>query len=185
MIITPETITLRDGSLLPLVSADCLDPVAFLIYYNALISESYFMGNVPDEGFHSLEEAQNYLQAIADNDHVLSLFSVQGNDIIARADVILHQEVMAQHRAYVSVGVRKPYYHLGIGTAMVEAAMDLAHRHLNISQFELTVYTPNLSAISMYLNMGFEVVGTIPNSAHVPDGTVFKQYILVKQYSEE
>lgn len=184
MIIQPERITINDGTQLLLVSADMVDPSAFLVYYQGIISESYFMGSVPGEGPQNIHEAKGYLKYLADSQAVLSPFCVYGDAIIGRVDVILHEQVMAKHRATVSVAVRQSYHRMGIATAMLECVMDMTHRHLGVSQFELTVYTNNLSAVSLYLKLGFEVTGSLPNSAHVPDGTVFNEYIMIKQYNE-
>ena len=53
----------------------------------------------------------------------------------------------------------------GIGTALVEAAVDLADNWLNLKRLGLSVFTDNAPAIHLYKNFGFEVEGTL--RAHV------------------
>jgi putative acetyltransferase len=47
-----------------------------------------------------------------------------------------------------------------IRSALVQAALDLADRWLNLLRLELTVYTDNTAAITLYKKFGFEIEGT-------------------------
>lgn len=43
----------------------------------------------------------------------------------------------------------------------MEAAVDLADKWLNLTRFELEVYTDNASAIRLYKKFGFTIEGTL------------------------
>jgi L-phenylalanine/L-methionine N-acetyltransferase len=49
----------------------------------------------------------------------------------------------------------------GVGTALMEAAVNLAENWLNISRIELEVYTDNAAGIALYKKFGFEIEGTL------------------------
>ena len=48
----------------------------------------------------------------------------------------------------------------GVGTALMEAAIELADRWLGLSRLELTVFADNEAAIHLYRKFGFDVEGT-------------------------
>jgi L-phenylalanine/L-methionine N-acetyltransferase len=58
------------------------------------------------------------------------------------------------------VAVRDDRQGKGVGTALMEAALDLADNWLNLARIELTVYVDNAPAIALYEKFGFEVEGT-------------------------
>jgi L-phenylalanine/L-methionine N-acetyltransferase len=49
----------------------------------------------------------------------------------------------------------------GIGSALMEAAVDLADNGLNILRIELEVYTDNEAALRLYKKFGFAIEGTL------------------------
>jgi L-phenylalanine/L-methionine N-acetyltransferase len=48
----------------------------------------------------------------------------------------------------------------GVGTALMEAALDLADKWLNLTRIELRVYVDNAAGITLYEKFGFDVEGT-------------------------
>ena len=95
----------------------------------------------PSEGTYSLV-------ACADGEVVGSL----GLETAARPRV--------RHVGIIGMAVRDDWQSKGIGSAPVEAALDLADNWLNLTRVELTVYTDNAAAIALYEKFGFEIEGT-------------------------
>ena len=56
--------------------------------------------------------------------------------------------------------VRDDWQGKGIGTALMQAAVDLADKWLNLSRLELNVFFDNEPAIKLYKKFGFQVEGT-------------------------
>ena len=48
----------------------------------------------------------------------------------------------------------------GVGTALMQALLDLADNWLNLSRLELTVFTDNEAAVKLYQKLGFVIEGT-------------------------
>jgi L-phenylalanine/L-methionine N-acetyltransferase len=65
-----------------------------------------------------------------------------------------------RHVGSIGMAVRDDWQGKGVGTAMMEAALDLADNWLNLTRIELTVYTDNVAGIALYKKFGFEVKGT-------------------------
>jgi len=63
------------------------------------------------------------------------------------------------HVAEVAVSVHDDYQGRGVGTASMEAVLDLADNWLNLRRLELEVTVDNEVALSLYRRFGFEVEG--------------------------
>ncbi len=65
------------------------------------------------------------------------------------------------HVAGLGMSVRDDWQGKGVGTALMQAAVDLADRWLNITRIELEVYTDNEPGIRLYKRFGFVIEGTL------------------------
>ena len=65
-----------------------------------------------------------------------------------------------RHVGSIGMAVRDDWQGKGVGTALMEVALDLADNWLNISRVELRVYVDNAPAIALYEKFGFEIEGT-------------------------
>lgn len=63
------------------------------------------------------------------------------------------------------MAVRDDWHGRGIGTALMEAAIDMADNWLNLARLELTVFLDNAPAIGLYEKLGFTTEGTLANYA--------------------
>ena len=67
----------------------------------------------------------------------------------------------------------------GAGTALMQAAVDLADKWLNLTRLELDVYTDNEPAIRLYKKFGFVIEGTLVNYAY-RDGQYVDTYTMAR-----
>lgn len=65
-----------------------------------------------------------------------------------------------RHVGQIGMAVRDDWQGKGAGTALMQAAVDLADKWLNLTRLELEVYTDNEPAIRLYKKFGFIVEGT-------------------------
>jgi putative acetyltransferase len=65
-----------------------------------------------------------------------------------------------RHTGRIAIAVRDDWQGKGVGTVLMEAALDLADNWLNLTRIELHVYTDNSAGIGLYEKFGFEVEGT-------------------------
>jgi L-phenylalanine/L-methionine N-acetyltransferase len=65
-----------------------------------------------------------------------------------------------RHVGSIGMAVRDDWQGKGVGTALMEAALDLADSWLNLTRIELRVYVDNSAAVALYKNFGFEIEGT-------------------------
>src|SRR5512135_2153097 len=65
-----------------------------------------------------------------------------------------------RHVGQIGMAVRDDWQGKGVGTALMQAMIDMADKWLNLSRLELDVYTDNEPAIKLYRKFGFTIEGT-------------------------
>jgi putative acetyltransferase len=65
-----------------------------------------------------------------------------------------------RHAGHIAMAVHDDWQGKGIGSALMEAALDLADNWLNPIRVELTLYADNAAGIAPYEKFGFEIEGT-------------------------
>lgn len=83
------------------------------------------------------------------------------------------------HTAGLGMMVHSDYQHRGVGTALMEAGIELAERWMGITRLELEVYTDNAAGIALYKRFGFEVEGTLREYA-LRDGQYVDSYLMAR-----
>ena len=66
-----------------------------------------------------------------------------------------------KHVGYIGMAVLEEWQGQGVGTALMEAAIDLAENWLNLTRIELEVIVDNKPAIKLYEKWGFKIEGTL------------------------
>lgn len=65
-----------------------------------------------------------------------------------------------RHSGSIALMVHAGYQGQGVGTALMEALLDIADNWLMLVRVELTVFADNVRAIGLYQKLGFEAEGT-------------------------
>ncbi len=84
-----------------------------------------------------------------------------------------------RHVGGLGMAVRDDWQGKGVGTALMQAAIDLAENWLNLSRLELDVYTDNEPAIRLYKKFGFTTEGTLARYAY-RDGRYVDTYTMAR-----
>lgn len=84
-----------------------------------------------------------------------------------------------RHVGQLGMMVRDDWQGKGVGSALMEVAIDLADKWLNLSRLELEVYTDNEPAIRLYQKFGFKIEGTAVQHAF-RDGQYIDSYLMAR-----
>ena len=84
-----------------------------------------------------------------------------------------------RHVGQIGMTVRDDWQGKGIGTALMQAVVELADKWLNLSRLELDVYTDNEPAIKLYKKFGFTIEGTSVQYAF-RDGEFVDVYLMAR-----
>jgi putative acetyltransferase len=84
-----------------------------------------------------------------------------------------------RHVGQIGMAVRDDWQGKGVGTALMQAAIDLADKWLNLARLELEVYHDNAPAIRLYEKFGFSIEGRLVDFAF-RDGQYVDTYIMAR-----
>lgn len=109
------------------------------------------------------QSAEAWRQRLADPaEGLTSLVACAGDEVIGILGLrTFPASPRRKHAGYIAMAVRDDWQRRGAGTALMQAAVDLADRWLNLSRLELEVQVDNEGAIRLYRKFGFEVEGTL------------------------
>jgi len=81
------------------------------------------------------------------------------------------------HVGSIAIAIHEQWQAKGVGTALMQAGLDLADNWLNLVRLQLEVYTDNEPAIRLYERFGFEREGTLRMDAF-RDGKYADSYVM-------
>lgn len=92
-------------------------------------------------------------------EHVTSLVAEYEGEVAGNLGLTAQTRARRRHVASVGMVVGDDFAGRGVGTALLEAAIDITENWLNITRLELTVYVDNERAIGLYKKCGFVIEG--------------------------
>jgi L-phenylalanine/L-methionine N-acetyltransferase len=114
--------------------------------------------------YQSRDEIKRKLENPPQGLHRLVATFETSQKVVAMITLHLNQGRRA-HVGSLGIFVHDDYQNQGIGSQLMQAAIDLAENWLNLKRLELTVYTDNNSAIHLYEKYGFVIEGTLEKYA--------------------
>jgi putative acetyltransferase len=108
------------------------------------------------------ESVRERLESLPDSTHMLA--AVVKDRVIGQLGLHLESGRRA-HAARIGMMVHADYQGRGVGSALMEAGVDLAENWLNNSRLELECYSDNAAARALYEKFGFALEGTLHDYA--------------------
>jgi len=108
--------------------------------------------------FQSAEVWRKRLTHNDDTQH--TLVATAGGELVGNLGLTRFTRPRRGHVGEIGMGVRDDWQGKGVGTALMEAALDLADRWLGLRRLALHVHADNARAIALYRRFCFAVEGT-------------------------
>mgnify|MGYP000110905759 CR=1 FL=1 len=137
------------------------DAEALNAFRNVTYSETYFMARYPEEGV-SLEAMGNRLADCGESPVNFEVGAFAGEKLVGEFGVAqLRPHIKYRHRAVVGISVRKEYWGCGLGSYLMQLAIDQT-RSNGFEQLELGVYSDNSRAIHLYESLALSAMASSP-----------------------
>ena len=96
------------------------------------------------------------------------ILAKDGNKIVGMVSLSGESKARIKHRSNLGISVLKEYWHQGIGSSLLAAAIGYAIEN-DIEIIELEVITTNVNAIKLYEKFDFETIGIYENYFKIDD----------------
>lgn len=170
---------LRDGRCVELRSALPEDAAAVLAQRRQVAAETDFLVRYPDEIDRAEEDERRFLAAKdRDPQEVLLAVFCDGRIVAVAGLTRVGSQAKLRHRGSVGISVCREFWHVGLGTLLMEELLGLA-KAAPFAQAELGVYAENTRAIALYRRFGFREWGTLPRAFRLRDGSYHDEVQMV------
>jgi L-phenylalanine/L-methionine N-acetyltransferase len=113
-----------------------------------------------------------------------SLVAEVDGRVVGSAGVHVEPAARRSHVGSIGMGVHDEFQGRGVGTALMEAIVDLAFKWLGLRRIELTVYADNDAAVRLYQKFGFEIEGTARSYA-LRNGALVDAYHMARLHDRD
>ena len=179
MYFAPKEIPLKDGRTAVFRSPLPSDAEAALEYLKITAAETPFLIRTPEEVTLTVADEQKYLSRLASDPNTLSIYCFVDEVLAGNCQISRKTKLKNRHRASIGIALTKDFWNLGIGTAMFREMLAMAETW-GLLQVELEVIEGNNRGMALYRKMGFETVSYVPNAIRMPDGTLAREFLMVK-----
>lgn len=180
MRIREEKFTLPDGRTLTLRSAAADDWERLAEHRRITAGETYFMARWPEECGFNEDRMRTYLTAAENSPLGFMVTAFDGGQIVGDLGVCeVRPHLKYVHRAYMGISIRQAYCGCGLGSRMLEIALEQAKQN-GLEQLELGVFSDNERAIGLYTKYGFQKFGIVPRAYKLKDGSYRDEITMVR-----
>lgn len=153
-----KSVVLRDGSVLQISRPRGENAAEILEYLKIVGGETHFL-LMDENGLGISEEREaKILEAAYVEPRGGMHFGKINREIACMFSLSCHPRRRLAHTGEIALSVRKKYWHIGVGSAIMEALIELA-KEASLKNVELGVYADNERAIALYRRFGFGEIG--------------------------
>ena len=157
-----EMIKLKDGRECILRNGEERDGQTALDNFILTHEQTDYLLTYADENTMTAEQEGLFLQKKADSETEVEILAEVDGIVVGLAGIeAAGSRDKICHRADFGISIDQHYWHLGIGTALMNACIKCAEV-AGYEQIELSVVAENEVAVAMYLKAGFKVYGRNP-----------------------
>lgn len=175
-----RTITLKDGRSCILRPTHPDDAAEMIDYMKQTAEETRFVLRTPEEVTFTLEQEREILgNLLEEYGSVMMLAEVDGQ-VAGNCSISgMGYKSRIRHRCSMAIALKKDYWNLGIGTAMITYLTELA-KQIGFEQMELEVVADNTRGRKLYEKCGFAETGKHLRALKYDDGTYADEVIMMK-----
>lgn len=158
---------------------DNISKISIIILQLRIYTYKSFNIGIPSD---RIKRNEDFIVNMDANQHQFVAVSMLQNGeeiIIGSAGLTVNANHRTRHSGSIGILIHKDYQNKGVGTALMDALIDLADNWLMLVRIELTVFVDNERAIHLYEKFGFEKEG-IKHLAGIRNGKYENEYLMAR-----
>ena len=126
----------------------------------------------------SESEMQRFINKQAQSDNQITLLAYLNEELAGVINITADQRPRVRHIGDVFLGIKKAYWGNGLGSILMEEAIEWAQSSGSIRRLQLTVQKRNTAAVHLYEKMGFIIEGLQERGAYIEGGEFLDVYLM-------
>lgn len=184
MVFAEKKVNLKDNRTCILRPVEAKDAEAMLEYLRVVSLETPFLLRNGDEVTYTVESEEQLLEDKRNHPREIMMAAEVDGVIAGNCGIISNGSLRrVSHRCGFAIALKKQYWHIGIGSAMMDYAFCLAEK-MGYEQVELEVVDGNHRAKSLYERYGFRETGKNYHALKYDDGSYRDEYKMVKVFGQ-
>lgn len=185
MVFEARDVTLRNGAVCTLQPTHPDDSAQMIDYMKQTAGETEYLLRYPDEVNYTLEQEQAVLRRLMEDPHSVMMVGIVNGEVAGNCSIgTVGDKRKVLHRCSMGIALKRAYWGLGIGTAMIGYLTELAGK-IGYAQMDLEVVADNVRAQALYEKCGFVPTGRRSRALKFDDGTYHDEIIMVKYLDQE
>jgi RimJ/RimL family protein N-acetyltransferase len=179
MIAKEKKIILKNGKNCLLRSPKVEEAEEMLEYLRTCATETDFILRYPEEVTLTVEQEEQYIKSSLESESNLLITAFIDGEIAGSSHLFINRLKKVCHRGSIGIALKKKYWNLGIGTALLKELIAYARKQ-GCLQLELEGLEGNERAQALYEKVGFTVYGERKRGVILKDGTPLNMLLMVK-----
>ena len=172
-----KEVKLKNGEVLFIRKPTIEDAENMIKYLNTIGGESDNLLFSKDDFHLPVEQEKEYIENISNNINSIMLLGLVNNEIVSLSGLITSSRKRIAHNSVFSISVKRAYWRLGVGNAIMEATINFAKSTKMIKNISLGVKSDNVNAIKLYEKHGFLKIGVHKNFFNI-DGIYYDEILM-------
>jgi len=149
------------------------DAAKLINYVNALLEEPIsYLEMAKGEFKLTIKDEKKFIEDCKKSENSIFIVAEESGEIIGSLTCIGRERIKIRHNTVLGMSVKKEYRNQGIGSRLIEYAINWAKGTGVIKRIELHVFETNSRAINIYNKYGFIIEGKKQKSIKVNGGYV-------------
>ena len=156
------------------------DAAELVTFVNRVSLETDFTSLDGDGILLTSEEMEIFLDKQASSDNQITLLAFLNDKIAGLVNITADQRKRVRHIADLFIVIGKRYWNNGLGSLLLEEAIEWAQASGILRRLQLTVQTRNQAAVHLYQKHGFIIEGRQERGAYIEEGNFIDVYLMGK-----
>jgi RimJ/RimL family protein N-acetyltransferase len=159
----PIVVALKNSKEVKIRTAEISDAENLLNTIKRYIADSEFIPKLFPEIKLTIQQEEDWIKSFVQKENSLLLIAEYENMIVGNIDITGNPRTIMQHTGMIGMGMLLEWRNSGLGTALMEQAINWAKENPILELLWLQVYCENKLGVSLYRKMHFEENGIIKN----------------------
>ena len=175
-----KEVVLKNGQPLILRLPNPSDAEGIIKYLNIVGGETDNLLFGSGEFSITIEQEKTFIENINNDSNSFMIIGTINEVIVSVAQISSPYRKRISHNSEIAISVRKDYWNIGIGHAVINELINFAKEKGSIKNIALKVKANNENAIRLYKSVGFTEIGSHKNFFNIND--IFYDAILMELY---